>query len=235
MVADDAEWHFFDKRNIEAVRAGELDQRDDLLLVTIAQDHGIQLDIVETGFSSRFDAVEYGIELAYAGQATEALRARDLPVRWVNSDLLHLTVKFLGDVDSALVTDIEERLGEAAGEARQHTLTIEGMGAFPSLNRPQTVWAGCEPVPALELLQHGIETRFADLGFPVEGRPFRPHVTVGRVKRGTTRRDLVGFGDELERIQLSTTATAMSVELMESRLSRSGPQYRVVRSLEFGL
>jgi 2'-5' RNA ligase len=115
-------------------------------------------------------------------RASETLRRGTAPVRWVEPDGLHLTLKFLGEVPDARSADVIGALERACVGARAFELPVGGFGGFPTPERARVLWVGCEPVPALELLQHGVETVFAALGFPVEGRPFRPHVTLGRAR-----------------------------------------------------
>jgi len=108
----------------------------------------------------------------------------DWPVRWVRPSGLHLTVKFLGESDPALVPEIETALRLACrGVAMIPFAPIE-VGAFPSLAGASVLWAGYQAEPALELLAHRVEQGCALLGFPVGGRPFRPHVTIGRIRAG---------------------------------------------------
>ena len=104
--------------------------------------------------------------------ATETLRAGNLPVRWVEPDAMHLTLKFLGDVAADRQDEMTGALARAAGASRPVTLTVAELGAFPDAHRPRVVWAGVSPEPGLELLQHQVEQEFAPLGFPPEGRPF---------------------------------------------------------------
>ncbi len=160
-------------------------------------------------------------------EATAPLRTPDVPIRWVAPEAIHLTLKFLGDVAPPLSDPVAEGVSRAVGTARRFTLPIGGFGAFPSVRRPRVVWVGCEAVPPLELLQHRVEQEMAALGFEVEGRPFRPHLTLGRVRgdaRGAPFRD---FERTLEPLTYDAEAPVEAVELMESRLSRAGATYTV--------
>ncbi|MDH3496395.1 MAG: RNA 2',3'-cyclic phosphodiesterase [Gemmatimonadota bacterium] len=159
-------------------------------------------------------------------RAAEPLRQPGLPVKWVEAAGIHLTLKFLGEVDAGREPAVRAALADACAPARRFQLPIAGFGAFPTPARPRVVWVGCEPVPALELLQHGVETAFATLGFPVEGRPFRPHLTLGRAKRDVRTR-VPGLADVLSRLSFTAAVAVESVELMESRLSPAGAQYAV--------
>lgn len=157
--------------------------------------------------------------------AASPLRAGSRVVNWVAPDALHLTLKFLGAVDDGRVPDLAAGVEAAARGAKPFTLPIGGFGAFPSPGRPQVVWVGCEAVPALELLQHHVERSMQPLGFPVDGRPFRPHLTLGRVRQH--ERAPAGLGELIERLHYANETTVASVDLMESHLHQSGARYAV--------
>jgi 2'-5' RNA ligase len=121
------------------------------------------------------------------------LRTARYPVRWVAAEAIHLTLKFLGDVDDMREDEIAAGVAAAVVGAKPFPLPVGGFGAFPSAQRPRVVWAGLEPVPSLELLQHRVEQEMERLGFPTEGRPFHPHLTLGRVKRDARPAALAGL------------------------------------------
>jgi 2'-5' RNA ligase len=153
-------------------------------------------------------------------------------VRWVRDAGLHLTLKFLGEVAEDRVPAVEEAfVGACAGTPRL-TLSVREFGAFPSTRRPKILWAGFGADPALELLAHRIEQQFESLGFPVEGRPFRPHVTLGRIKEGTWLP--VGAAAELEEARPAATSLADRAVLFESRLGPGGALHRAVREVPLG-
>ncbi len=156
--------------------------------------------------------------------ATAALRRAETAVKWVGVDGLHLTVKFLGDVDAARVRDITATLDAALAGHRAFPLDLNGFGAFPSLERPSVVWAGCERTAALELVYHDVEAACERLGFPLEVRAFQPHITLGRVRRGKRVTDLAGL---LTGLAVAATDHVETVDLMESTLGPEGPRYAV--------
>jgi RNA 2',3'-cyclic 3'-phosphodiesterase len=159
------------------------------------------------------------------------LRAREkLPVKWVRPENIHLSLKFLGDVEETREPELRAALKRAAGTAtapRPLALQIAGFGVFPDYHRPHVLWAGVTPDPGLELLQHGVEQAFAPLGFPTEARPFRPHVTLGRAAREARPRDFTGLEELLAGTGFDTTITVAEVDLMQSTLQPTGPVYQV--------
>lgn len=158
--------------------------------------------------------------------AAAPLRAGGLAIRWVDPDGIHLTLKFLGEVADGRLAELIAALERACQGARPFPLEVNGFGAFPTPARARVVWVGCEAAPPLELIQHGVERAFADLGFPVEGRPFRPHLTLGRAK-ADTRGGVRGLDDGLAELRFADTFTVASVDLMESTLTPRGARYTV--------
>ncbi len=165
-------------------------------------------------------------------EAIRPVRERELPVKWVRPDGIHLTFKFLGDVEDAQEPDLRAALAGAAGggggaEPRSVTVHIEGFGVFPDFHRPRVVWAGVAPDPALELLQHRVEQAFAPLGFPTEARAFRPHVTLGRAARDARPRDFSGLEPALGSLAFTETVVVSDLDLMQSTLQAGGAVYQV--------
>ena len=157
-------------------------------------------------------------------------RREQLPVKWVRPENIHLSLKFLGDVEETREPELRTALQRAAGvrsEPRPLTLQLTGFGAFPDYHRPHVLWAGVTPEPGLELLQHGVEQAFAPLGFPTEPRAFRPHVTLARAARDAKPRDFAGLEELLAGIDFDETVTVAEVDLMQSTLKPDGPVYQV--------
>jgi 2'-5' RNA ligase len=155
-------------------------------------------------------------------------RADTLPVKWVPPENMHVSLKFLGEVDETREAELRAALRQAAGgatrsEPRSLTLHVEGFGVFPDYRRPHVVWAGIAPDPGLELLQHAVEQAFEPLGFPTEARAFRPHVTLGRARRDARPRDFAGLEPLLDALEFSETVTVAELDLMQSTLQPHGP------------
>ena len=157
-------------------------------------------------------------------------RREKLPVKWVRPENIHLSLKFLGEVEEAREPELRAALNQAAGggsEPRPLTLQITGFGVFPDYRRPHVLWAGITPDAGLELLQHGVEQAFAPLGFPTEARAFRPHVTLARTARDARPRDFQGLEEILAALDFDETVTIAEVDLMQSTLQQDGPVYQV--------
>lgn len=153
--------------------------------------------------------------------ATAALRTAAPDVRWVDESKLHLTLKFLGEQPEALVAPLSAALDEAAGQSRELDLQFGAIGAFPNFRHPRVVWLGVAPDPKLELLHHDVEIACDGLGLGVDGRPFRPHVTLGRVEQvdGALRQAARG-------LRVRDVSAVSSVDLMLS----AGGKYRMLHA-----
>lgn len=166
-----------------------------------------------------------------AHEAAAPLRAAAPHVRWVAEENLHMTLKFLGRVADADAPAVADALRRAAARHRAAELELTGFGAFPSLRRPRVVWAGAVPDPRLELLHHDVEVACEALGFEVDGRPFRPHVTLGRAKLPGAGDDNRALARAARTAQLHAACTVQSVDLMRSELSPGGARYTIVAAL----
>lgn len=163
--------------------------------------------------------------LAEAGNLLRALRGLDWPVRWVRDEGLHITLKFFGEVTSDRVEPIEELLQFATADMAPMQLALSGGGAFPTAERPRVLRLEITAGPDLELLQDRLERGGEQIGFAPEGRPFRPHVTLGRVREG--HRLPAGAIDRLESQPATLPFLADQVVLFESRQTSAGPAYEV--------
>jgi 2'-5' RNA ligase len=150
-------------------------------------------------------------------------------VRWVPPGNVHLTLRFLGEVSPDRVEEIETLLSAAAARHPAFTLTAQGVGAFPDLRRPRVVWVGIGPpesIGTLDALHRDLEDGFADLGFGREGRPFRPHLTIGRVRDRRGRRRTFPRGWIEGAAFPAAPFSVDAIDLMESRLEPAGARYR---------
>ncbi|MDY6990048.1 MAG: RNA 2',3'-cyclic phosphodiesterase [Thermodesulfobacteriota bacterium] len=117
------------------------------------------------------------------GEAQERLRQSRLDIRWVRKEGIHLTLKFLGDIDRAVVEKLEAAMGRATKGIAPFTLIGKGIGVFPDLRRARVIWTGLSgDVQALMALHRNLESELKGLGFPKEKRSFKGHLTLGRAK-----------------------------------------------------
>lgn len=161
------------------------------------------------------------------------LRASTAKVSWVKPENVHLTLRFLGDVDEGQVNRLGERLALAYRDVEPFRLMVRGVGVFPNLRRPRVVWAGVLAGDGvLEAVQRASEDAARWIGLPPEEKRFSPHVTLGRVRddrRCGDLRDCVeaeqGFG--------AGDIVVKRVALFRSTLSSQGSNYTLLREFPF--
>jgi 2'-5' RNA ligase len=161
----------------------------------------------------------------------------NFPVKWVNPANIHLTLKFLGDVESQRVPEITNALKEAVSEIKPFDLMFEGVGAFPNLESPRVVWVGMGgDVRSLLTLQGRVDDSLSTLGFSKEKRDFSPHLTLGRVRDRAQSQERRMLGKTLSQISSSSahetgTHHVESLNLMRSELTREGAIYSSLASV----
>ncbi len=109
-------------------------------------------------------------------------------VRWTQTEQLHLTLKFLGEVDNLALPEIIDRMKKGAQSVTPFGVEVRGLGSFPKDKDPRVLWAGVKDgVEQLRWLHDAFEGSFTEMGFAPENRQFTPHLTLGRVGRGVDR------------------------------------------------
>lgn len=152
-------------------------------------------------------------------------------VRWVRPDGLHLTLKFLGEIDEAVACRVGTVLADLAGRHGPFPLGFRGTGAFPNERDPRVLWVGAFAGPGLAVFQEELDSVLEPEGFEREQREFKPHLTLGRVKGSGRIREVMAELDK-RRDTAFGEMTARRVALFESRLRPEGPEYRIVREAE---
>ena len=121
--------------------------------------------------------------LRVMGKAQEAFQQYDFDIRWVRLKGIHLTLKFLGDIDEKDSETVGVAMAKACTGVSTFTLKGQGIGVFPNLKRPRVLWAGISgDIPVLLELQKRLEDELDAIGFPREKRRFKGHLTLGRIK-----------------------------------------------------
>jgi 2'-5' RNA ligase len=152
--------------------------------------------------------------------------------KWVEPENLHLTMSFLGETDPGRIAALESVLKESVGGRSAFTMAFGAIGAFDSLDRPRVLWVGMtEGASELKELAARLNQELLRAGFPCEGREFKPHLTIARMR--TTRnlenlRARLGHWSDPSRLA-HMHAPVDRLVLYESRLSSKGPTYFVVK------
>lgn len=163
--------------------------------------------------------------------ATADLRAAAPTLNWMDESRVHLTLKFLGEQEDAVVAPLAEALDRVAQRHRAFTMRISDVGAFPNFRRARVVWMGVDRDTRLELLHHDVELACdaPPLGFGVEGRAFRPHLTLARVRERTSEDELRRLSRASKRVEFEGETPVDSIDLMRSLSGRDGGGARYER------
>ena len=157
-----------------------------------------------------------------------ATRLKNGEVKWVKSENIHLTLRFLGNVHVSKLPSIYKSLDQAAALTHPFSLELGAVGCFPNPRRPRVVWIGLKgDLDLLSAIQKQVEQALIPLGWDPEDRRFHPHLTLGRVKDS---RALVEarfpWGEEIT----SGSFNVDQIHLAESQLLPTGAVYTIKHS-----
>lgn len=154
-------------------------------------------------------------------------------VRWLNSQQIHLTLKFLGGVEEGRLDEVFTGVERAALGCRPFEMSLRGLGVFPNLRRPRVVWVGVRTESDhLTRLAEDVDKTLAELGFPREERTFRPHITLGRVgKQLATASELSRVVEERADLSVGNMLVER-VSVMKSTLSPQGAIYDQLKGFD---
>ncbi len=163
-------------------------------------------------------------------RAARVLREEELPVRWVNLENYHVTLKFLGEVRPEAVPSIEAAMVKVASATASFSTEFGGFGAFPTIRQPRMLWLGVGATAALRCLKQDIEWAMGDCGFEAETRSFHPHITLGRADARGGAGAFRGLDQLVAEMEFSAEVKVRSIDRIRSHLSKHGARYSVVSS-----
>jgi len=152
-------------------------------------------------------------------------------LRWVRAENLHVTLKFLGETDSSKLGPLQNALS-AVRSAEPAILDFRGLGFFPQEKRPRVFWAGMESSANLKSLAADIDQATHRLGFPLEERPFAPHLTLARFPLPSVPPKVLQAVND-KGGQSFGSLQAHEFHLIESKLKPTGAEYTTVQSFRF--
>ncbi len=180
-----------------------------------------------------FVAVEAGPAVRRrTAELIDRLRPAASTVKWVDPQQLHMTLKFLGELQLSRSAAVCDAVAAAVAAIPSFSLAVRGLGAFPHARRPSTLWIGAgDGAEKIVALQAAVAAALADLGFRPESRQFRPHFTIGRVRRGgpppPALRDQLREEAEFDGGAMAVTEAVV----FSSELTPTGPIYSTLGRL----
>ena len=154
------------------------------------------------------------------------LKSQFPEVKWVNPSQIHVTLHFFGDIDLKQTEKISRCVALVTQTAKPFHLLLRGLGGFPNDSRPRIIWTGIEgEAEALASFHLRLEDALKKAGFEGEKRPFKPHLTLGRVREG--KKPPVLRGIEFPPTEVKSIS---EIILFKSVLSSEGPKYETLHS-----
>jgi 2'-5' RNA ligase len=153
-------------------------------------------------------------------------------VGWERAEKLHLTMKFLGDIDELQLENLIRAVGNTTKQISDFRLQISGTGVFPSSRKARILWLGLkDDAGELQKLNEILEAECEQIGFAREQRNFKPHLTIARLREPHKSKELVQkhLENEFESVEFPVSEIA----IYESRLQKTGSLYQVISRLEF--
>jgi len=178
-----------------------------------------------------FIAIELPEEIiAFIRKIQEGIKSYGFKARWVRPENIHLTLKFLDNINNEDIKKAGDAIISAAGENASMSLGAKGIGVFPGVKRPRVIWTGIAgQTKELTDLQKTLDGKLETVGFPKEKRPFKGHLTIARIKGKVDARRLIDAMKEFGRFE-SKTFIADEVVLFKSELKPSGAVYTKLMS-----
>ena len=151
----------------------------------------------------------------------------DEAIKWTSLDNFHLTLAFLGDTEEKTIRRISSKLKESCEKSGNFELIISGLGLFKNSRDPRIIWTGIEPSEELTRLYNLIFNGLAESGVNMEKRPFRPHLTLGRIKHLKDQSALKNLMDKYQNSEIQKVAVN-EIIIYESILKPTGPLYKPI-------
>jgi 2'-5' RNA ligase len=145
-------------------------------------------------------------------------------VKLVEAENIHITLKFLGDTDEALIGKIEEIMKNAVKGLEPFKIKLRGAGVFPNPKYIKVIWVGMEDGQVLGEIANKIDEQLSELGFDKEKRKFSAHLTIARVRNARNKDQLLRIIENYKDFEF-TTINIDSIKLKKSDLTPKGPIY----------
>jgi RNA 2',3'-cyclic 3'-phosphodiesterase len=155
-------------------------------------------------------------------------------VRWADPQSIHLTLKFLGEVQDLRKIDIVNSVEKSCQQICRFSLECCGLGVFPNIHLPNIIWVGIDSPPELLLLQQEIENNLSSIGFIKEKKKFSPHLTLGRVRTVLDNEEKNQLNKKVKDYfeTIITSFGVSEIQLIKSELKSAGPIYTNLKTIK---
>ena len=162
----------------------------------------------------------------------EELKKADTDVKWNKPHNIHITLKFLGEIDEAKVVEIKGSLDSISREIKPFDISLFKLGAFPNLNQLRVLWVGLDKgCSEVDQIAASLENNLEKIGFLKEDRPFSAHLTLGRVRSG---RNKAALKEKLSSLEVQPKSSRIdNITLYQSTLTQTGPIYTPLHVAKF--
>lgn len=148
-------------------------------------------------------------------------------LKWVETDIMHLTLKFIGEISEDAVRDVQTIMRHTLQGQNAFEVSIEGLGMYPNPKNPRVVWLGISAEKALFDIQKNLDLALQKINIPSEKRGFSPHLTIARLRKSTDVKTIRLIGETLSQFKVDSLGTVLikEIRLYQSQLTPTGPIY----------
>jgi 2'-5' RNA ligase len=180
-----------------------------------------------------FIAIELPREIKdLLAKVQEELNSSQADVKWVQPQNIHLTLKFLGEIEEKKIDKINKIIEDIAGEKKYFPIRISNLGAFPKINFPRVIWVGIDKGDEeVKEIAKKLEEGLAKIGIQREDKPFSSHITIGRTRSALNREKLIQrLNDLANKLQEENLEFVVKkITFFKSTLTPKGPVYEVLK------
>jgi 2'-5' RNA ligase len=155
-------------------------------------------------------------------------------VSWIKPGNIHLTLRFLGDIEKNRIEDIHRAMLQSVSEMDPLNISVRGIGVFPNLKNPRVIWLGVMDVEKLNIICKALERELCMAGFEKEARNFHPHITFGRVKYLSNKKAFKESVENLKGVELGNLIIKR-ILLFKSELKPSGAIHTRLKEAKLGM
>lgn len=148
-------------------------------------------------------------------------------IKWVSTDKMHLTIKFIGDIHKNKITRVKDLMTNTLKEQSSFKIGVQDLGTYPHINNPRVIWLGIMQGAPLIEIHNRLDEALTELKVRPDRRKYSPHLTLARVRRDTGRDTVKEIGEILSQFKVDSlgTITISEITLYKSKLTPKGPEY----------